>query len=409
MIFFTLLTAFVIVAIAMPTLIQVARLKNLVDAPGDARKIHKRSVPTIGGVMVVLGFMLSAMVWLPANAVEEFDLKWLYLLSAGLALFFVGLKDDLIGLSPAKKLLVHLFLGGMLVHLGGFRIDTFDGLFGIHNIPLWLSYPFSLFVYIVAVNAVNLIDGIDGLAGGVGTLMMVTFGAWFLATGNVAPATIAFAMAGSLMGFLVFNFHPARIFLGDCGSLVLGLTAYVMATEVMNTPATRVPLAWENISLPLLAMSALAYPLVDTLRVFTLRALRGRSPFSPDKNHLHHRIMMNGSGHAKAAVLLYGYTAAFIGLPFLVYRFFPQLNTTWVFVGELVAAFAVFIPLLRSTRYANLRQEALIKAADEEAPSPTTAEPLVHPAPKAPLSKEAPSWRDRVSTRKEAKAEQAPV
>lgn len=358
--------------------------------------------------MVVLGFMLTAMVWIPATTEGTFEIKWFYMLSAGLALFFVGLKDDLIGLSPAKKLLVHVVLGALLIHWGGFRIDTFNGLFGLGSLPAWVSYPFSLFVYIVVVNAVNLIDGIDGLAGGVGTLMMVAFGTWFLMTGNIAPGIMAIAMAGSLVGFLVFNYHPAKIFMGDCGSLVLGLTAYTMATEVMNTPMVEIPIAWQNISTPLVAMSILAYPLVDTLRVFTLRAMRGKSPFSPDKNHLHHRIMMRGHNHAQAARRLYLYTASFITLPFLLYTLWPEANASILFLAELVAAFGVFFPLLKKTRFANLRQEAIIKEADAQPPAPQTQN---HDASgrEDEQGKSGESWRDRITAPKPTKAEGAAV
>lgn len=408
MLFFTFVTAFLLVAAAMPTLIQVAKLKNLVDAPGDSRKIHKQSIPTIGGVMVVLGFMLSAMVWFPAAEGGTFELKWFYMLSGSLTLFFVGLKDDLIGLSPAKKLLVHVALGVLLIHLGGFRIDTFNGLFGLHAIPAWFSYPFSLFVYIVVVNAVNLIDGIDGLAGGVGTLMMVAFGTWFLMTGNTAPGVLALAMAGSLVGFLVFNYHPAKIFMGDCGSLVLGLTAYTMATEVMNTPSAEIPITWQHISTPLVAMSILAYPLVDTLRVFTLRAMRGRSPFSPDKNHLHHRIMMCGHNHAQAALRLYLYAASFIALPFVLYFLWPAGNASVLFLAELVVAFVVFLPLLRKTRFANLRQEAIIKEAEAQ---PTASAQSQHEGSSREddIANGQKSWRKLATVRKPKKAEGAAV
>lgn len=372
-----LIIAFGIVVFAMPTLIQVAKLKHLVDAPGDVRKIHKRSVPTIGGVVVVFGFLFSALLTLPSLTIPEggsFDARWMYMMGAAFALFYVGLKDDLIGLSPAKKLLVHLVLGTMLLWGGGFRIETFGGLFGVHELPLWISYPFSLFVYIVVVNAVNLIDGIDGLAGGYGALAFGAFGAFFWFTGNSVPAVLAIAFAGSLLGFLVYNFNPARIFMGDCGSLVLGLVAYTFASELLNTPQHHLPLALSGLSLPVLGMSFLAYPLVDTLRVFTLRALDGRSPFSPDKNHLHHRLIMSGYGHRSASFVLYVYSAGFMSLPVLVYMLAPELNQNLLFIAELVLAFIAFVPLLRNTRFAHKREEVRIQqiaSSQQDAPRPS--------------------------------------
>ena len=366
MFFLVFTSALAIVALIMPTLIRIAQIKKLVDAPGDSRKIHERSVPTIGGVMVVLAFLLVSMFWIPAVKGEMFELKWFYMLAAAVSLFFIGLKDDLVGLSPSKKLLVHLFLGAVLVFWGGFRIDSFGGLFGLTDIPLWLSCPFSLFVYIVVVNAINLIDGIDGLAGGIGTMMMMTMSGWLIACGNITGGIMALAMAGSLVGFLVHNFHPAKIFMGDCGSLVLGLVAYCMATEIMHTNAADIPVVLQGISTPLLAMSILTYPLVDTLRVFTLRASRGKSPFSPDRNHLHHRIMMNGKGHAFTSLLLYAYALIFMTFPFIVHMGLPDVNTNILFVVELVLAFGVFIPVLRKTRFTSLRHEVIIKEDVEQ-------------------------------------------
>lgn len=362
--YLALIIALGIVVFSMPTLIQVAKLKHLVDAPGDIRKIHKRSIPTIGGVVVVFGFLFSAMLTLPTLTVLEggnFDARWLYMMGAAFALFYVGLKDDLIGLSPAKKLLVHLILGTLLMAGGGFRIETFGGLFGVYELPLWVSFPFSLFVYIVVVNAINLIDGIDGLAGGYGALAFGAFGAFFWFTDNTVPSILAIAFAGSLLGFLVYNFHPARIFMGDCGSLVLGLVAYTFAAELLNTPQHHLPMSLSGISLPVLGMSLLAYPLVDTLRVFTLRALDGRSPFSPDKNHLHHRLIMSGLSHRGASMVLYAYTFGFIALPVLACIIAPELNQNFLFIAELVLAFVAFVPLLRNTRFSHQREEVRIQ------------------------------------------------
>ena len=234
----TCLLAFCATLVGMPSLIAVAKRKHLVDEPTEARKIHHRSVPTIGGLMVFAALMSSSLVSFaiqqpPSNQIYV----WVGILGAAMLVFFMGLKDDIMVMSASRKLFVHMAVGAYLVGALDLRIDNFGGLFGLEHIPFWVSAPFSWFVYIVVVNAVNLIDGLDGLIGGFGTLVMTAFGVWFFQTGDLASAIVAFSTAGALLGFLVFNFNPARIFMGDGGSLLLGLIVYAMAIRVMQTPA----------------------------------------------------------------------------------------------------------------------------------------------------------------------------
>ncbi|MDP7401729.1 MAG: MraY family glycosyltransferase, partial [Phycisphaerales bacterium] len=237
-----------------------------------------------------------------------------------------------------RKLFVHMAVGAYLVGALELRIDNFGGLFGLGHIPFWASVPFSWFVYIVIVNAVNLIDGLDGLIGGFGTLVMASFGVWFFQTGDLASAIVAFSTAGALLGFLVFNFNPARIFMGDGGSLLLGLLVYAMAIQVMKTPAE---MALDGLVRPVAAMCMLAYPLVDTLRVFTLRVLDGRSPFSPDRWHIHHKLMELGLGHKKSSGVIWLYTLFFVLLAYLPNSAWFGLDATGQFVVLLGLAFGI--------------------------------------------------------------------
>ena len=229
----------------MPSLIKVAKLKHLVDEPGDARKLHRKSVPTIGGILIFAGTILGYCLWFPSassaqlgmnydvlSALQEFK----FLVASMFILFFLGLKDDIIGVSPSKKLLIHMTVGAIVVIMADIRITDFWGLFGFHEIPNWASLIFSIFVYIVIVNAINLIDGVDGLAAGIGAIAAITFTFWFLQTGDLPLALLGSGLAGSLMGFLVYNFNPARIFMGDSGSLTIGVVVYVLAVKMIEFP-----------------------------------------------------------------------------------------------------------------------------------------------------------------------------
>lgn len=331
--------AFLVVLFGMPSLIMVAKRKHLVDEPSESRKLHHRSVPTVGGVMLFAATICSALVSFAfSDAFGWTSVRWLGVLGASIPVFFMGLKDDIMGMAAVKKLMVHLAVGGFLVFGLDLRIDNFDGIFGLHELPGWVSTSFSLFVYVVIVNAINLIDGIDGLAGGYGLVAMSAFGMWAHWTGDVTSSIVAAAIVGGLAGFLVFNLHPAKIFMGDSGSLLLGYMCYVMAVNVVQTPDAN---TLSGVVRPIAAMCFLAYPLVDTLRVFAIRVLLGRSPFSPDRRHIHHLLMKLGWGHRLSSSALWMYTLLFVVLALQPNALWAGLSVTEQFLVLLGLAFAV--------------------------------------------------------------------
>ena len=346
------LTAFLLVLIATPSLIKVAKLKHLVDEPGDARKLHRRSVPTIGGIMIFAGTIIGYCLWFPSkegwllgdnyypiDALNEFK----YLVACMFILFFLGLKDDIIGVSPAKKLLVHLLVGYILVYVADIRITQFWGLFGVDHLPYWMSITLSMFVYVVIVNAINLIDGVDGLAAGFGFIASIAFSYWFFKTGDQPLALLASGLAGALLGFLIYNFQPAKLFMGDSGSLIIGLVLFVLAVKLIEFPVRRMLVYMEPVPKPVLARAILAYPLIDTLRVFILRALRGRSPFSADKNHIHHKLLALGLSHRQTCFVLYGFSVAIILLTFKSPSYSPNLSFIIIMSIALVSLNSVFL------------------------------------------------------------------
>jgi len=315
------LTAFFVVLFTMPSLIKVARMKHLVDEPSEERKLHHRSIPTIGGIIIFAAIIFSYSLWFPSGlsafSSPGADFKLLYgemstayadfkvMIAAMVLLFFIGVKDDIIGFSPVKKLVGHMVVAYILVIIGDVRIHDMHGMLGLYELPHAVSIAFSFFTYIVLVNGFNLIDGVDGLAGGIGLISAVTYGFWLYWAGDVALALLAFTLAGALVGFLVFNTHPARIFMGDSGSLMIGAILSVLAMRIVDHDTARLPYWLRTVPTPLFAMAAIAYPLVDTFRVFVVRTARGRSPLQADRNHIHHRLLDLGLGHRGTVLVLY--------------------------------------------------------------------------------------------------------
>lgn len=304
-------TALLVSILSFPALIKVAYLKRLVDEPGEARKLHHRRIPTIGGIIIFAGTLFSFFLWFPFEAmhnVEEMGRAvkdFQYIGATMIILFFIGIKDDIIGTAPVKKLIGHLIVAFILVIMGDIRITSMHGIFGIYELPEWGGIFLSILTYTVIVNAINIIDGVDGLAGGVGVIAATAMGLWFFGVGATEHAVLAFSLSGALLGFLIYNFSPAKIFMGDSGSLTIGLVLSVLAIKLIEFPIDRVPNELIGISKPVYAMAALVYPLVDTLRIFIYRIRRGMSPFAADKNHIHHRLLELGYGHRRTVLLIY--------------------------------------------------------------------------------------------------------
>lgn len=306
-----LLTAsvsFIITFLAIPVVMQVAENKKLYDIP-DERKVHTRLVASLGGVGIFGGFILAALLSIQGYQNPEFQ----YFFAAAMVIFFLGLKDDLMILSASKKFAGQLIAASILIHLGGIRLDSMFGLFGVDQVPEGFGLALSYLTIIVIINSFNLIDGVDGLAAGLGILSMLVFGFYFYKIDYQAYALLSFAMAGSLVAFMIFNHQPAKIFMGDSGSLMVGLINAILVIKFINVahePSVAVPLD----SSVAIGFSILIVPLLDTLRVFSVRILNGNSPFTPDRNHVHHLLLDRGMSHAAVTFTCVGVNTLFIML-----------------------------------------------------------------------------------------------
>ena len=326
------LTAFIVVLYSTPALIKVAVLKRLIDIPTEDRKIHKRAVPTIGGIIIYAATLFSFSLWYNIDDLNDFSQiyesvkEFKILVATSLVLFFVGVKDDIIGTAPVKKLFANILVGLILVLMGDIRITGLHGVFGVNEIPIWGSVFLSLFTYIVVVNAMNLIDGVDGLAAGVGFIAASVFGAWFVFANEFTLAALSFSLSGALLGFLIFNFSPAKIFMGDSGSLIIGMFLSVLSIKLIEYPITRIDNFWVHISNPMIVIASLSYPLTDTLRIFVIRAAKGQSPFAADRNHLHHRLLDAGYSHVKTVIIVYVFSILCVGVSLLSYFINPSLT-----------------------------------------------------------------------------------
>src|SRR4030095_13725358 len=292
----TYVMAFVLTLIFIPPVIFMVKRFKLFDRP-NARKEHSVPTPTFGGISIFAGMMVSLLFWFKFNNHPSIITFFLSMV----LLFGVGVMDDLKDLAARYKLVIEAGLASLLA-VSGIRITSFGGLFGITELHIVAQYLITVVTIVGITNAFNLIDGIDGLAGGLGFMSLVTLGIFLTISKDLNYAMIAFALAGALLGFLYFNFNPARIFMGDTGSLVLGFIIAVLSVQLMKINSIHSTPIVANIYV--FTLGIVMIPVFDTLRVFGTRIWKGRSPFSADKTHIHHLITNKGFTHGFAARII---------------------------------------------------------------------------------------------------------
>jgi len=303
------ITAFGLTFFAIPPIIRVAMAKHLYDEP-NARKSHTTNVPTLGGIGIFAGVIFSIILWTPFDVFGDLQ----YILCAFIIVFLIGAKDDIDPVSPYKKLAGQILASFILVFKANIKLTSLYGIFGIYAIPEIPSILLSMFTILVIVNAFNLIDGINGLSGSIGALISLTLGTWFFLIDQTALAIVAFALAGSIIAFLKYNFTPAQIFMGDTGALLVGLVCAILTIEFIEIHKELGDSPYAFKSVPAVAIGLLILPLFDTLRVIVVRLLKGKSPLYPDRSHIHHLLIDAGLSHMQATGILIMTNLLFIGL-----------------------------------------------------------------------------------------------
>jgi len=292
------LVSLFVTSLSIPVIIRIAKAKRLLDEPNQ-RTSHYSPKPTLGGLGVIFGFVLSMLLFVDFTAFPQVK----YILASLVIISAIGIKDDIIIISVFFKATGLFIASAIVVVFADIRVKSLYGIFGVFELPYTISVLFSIFLIVAIVNSYNFIDGINGLAASLSLIACVVYGSWFVL--NPVPvsgemAIIASAVIGGIVGFLGYNVNPAKIFLGDTGSLVLGFIVAVLTIEYLNQAS--LPTTYSQS--PFVAVSVVLFPLVDMLKVIVLRLLLGRSPFHPDKNHLHHLLLRIGLSHAKTTIIL---------------------------------------------------------------------------------------------------------
>jgi UDP-GlcNAc:undecaprenyl-phosphate GlcNAc-1-phosphate transferase len=329
-----MLSVFITVSL-IPMMIRLADRFQMVDLP-NPRKVHVRPVPRIGGLAMAVGVFIPVLFWALA---DEFVRA--FIAATGILVVF-GFIDDMKGLGYQAKFVGQIVAALVIIVYGGLKISSLGSLLpGDVQLAEWMKIALTLVAIVGVTNAVNMTDGLDGLAGGISLLSFCCIGYLAYLDGSNTVLLITMSVAGAIFGFLRFNTYPASLFMGDTGSQLLGFSAVVLAVKTTqgNTPLS-----------PLLPLIILGLPVLDTLTVMIQRTSQGRSPFSPDKNHFHHRLINFGLSHSEAVLVIYVVQALMI-LSAIFFRY----QSDWLLMIGYGVFCAVIIGLFTALERKTLR------------------------------------------------------
>ena len=328
--FVAAIVAFLVSVNIYPTINFLSKKKNLMDDPVE-RSAHTRQTPNLGGVGLFMAFTICILIFASILEFSRFSLTQLIVLIAAISiLFFIGVRDDLIGIKPLKKISAQSISAALVIFVTDIRIQDLHGLLGIGEISYVISVALTIVLFVFLVNAFNLIDGIDGLAGSIGILVSTIFGIFFLINEYNFLALISLVLIGTIIGFLKFNLSDKnKLFMGDSGSLFIGFLIAYQAVGFLGMEIT----TYETFNIPnryILFLAVMAFPILDTVRVFFVRIAKGRHPFSADRQHLHHKLLSLGYSHKQASLLIVSANFLVVALTFFSSNFSVNIQLTMV-------------------------------------------------------------------------------
>jgi UDP-N-acetylmuramyl pentapeptide phosphotransferase/UDP-N-acetylglucosamine-1-phosphate transferase len=308
--------------------LRIAKKKQIVDNP-NARKLQKTPVPILGGIAVFFGIETGVLGGVATGAFVgvPFTTEILPVFCALSVMIYCGAMDDIIGLTPRSRFIIEILTIAAVIFASGRCVDSLHGLWGITSFNWWVAVPLTVVAGVGIINAVNMIDGVNGLSSGLCILCSILFGNVFFRAGDTTNAIAAFTVASSLLPFFIHNVfgNKSRMFIGDAGTMMMGMLMTWFVISLLDEESLVEPV-WNGkpINLIALALAILSVPVFDTVRVMTMRIIQGKSPFNPDKTHLHHVFVHMGVSHTITALceifidlLVVGllYAMVYVGIP----------------------------------------------------------------------------------------------
>ena len=319
-----------------PKVLKIAIMKDLVDNP-SARKLQRNPVPNMGGSAVFFGIIIG----LCSSQAMFSSPKAFMLVAAMLIMLYIGIMDDILSLTPRIRFAIEILIVCWLMFANNSSLNCFHGLWGLGCIPNYIAVPLTIISCVGIINAINLIDGVNGLSSGFCLMASVLFATMFYFLGNAVMMTISISAAGAVIPFFLHNVfgHKTRMFIGDSGTLVIGTMMSMCVISMLEITPASIVLAGKGVGFIPFEFAVLSIPVFDTLRVMSTRILHGKSPFSPDKTHLHHMFIDFGFSHIATTISILSLNFIIVAAWFISYKLGASIDAQLYIVMSLSIIF----------------------------------------------------------------------